>query len=157
LESIACFTGQLLDPTQPTPSVEKTQALLKLFETLTWQLQDDEEEVREEAARIVSLGIRLPYGVSSEKALTLVYDQQLKMFAGQNANESQVQLLIESLVSSFMGVGKPGMFFLYSFFSFFFFALFVAKLELTLYICPPSPPPYSSYCCRVITAKQDVV
>ncbi|KAG0052187.1 hypothetical protein BGZ83_002915 [Gryganskiella cystojenkinii] len=107
LESIACFTGQLLNPAQNTPSLEKTGAWLKLFETLIWQLQDDEEEVREECARIVSEGIRLPYGVSSEKALTLLYDRQLSLFAGKEASEDQVQLLLGSLVSSYMGIGKP--------------------------------------------------
>lgn len=78
------------------------------METLIWQLQDDEAEVREEAAQIVSAGLGLSYAVSAEKALTLVYDHQLRLFAGEQASETQVQLLVESLVSGIMGVGKPG-------------------------------------------------
>ncbi|KAI8598190.1 hypothetical protein EDD21DRAFT_194832 [Dissophora ornata] len=108
LESIAFFTNQLLDPSQPQLSVEKTQAYLKLFETLIWQLQDDEAEVREEATLIVSRGTRLSYAVSSEKALTLIYDHQTKIFAGKDASETQVQLLVESLVSGLVQAGEPG-------------------------------------------------
>ncbi|KAG0369393.1 hypothetical protein BGZ54_010051 [Gamsiella multidivaricata] len=107
LESIAFFTNQLLDPAQPQPSVEKTRAYLQLFETLIWQLQDDEADVREETTLIVSRGTRLPYAVSSEKALTLVYDHQAKLFAGKDASETQMQLLIESLVSSLESAGNP--------------------------------------------------
>lgn len=75
---------------------------------MIWQLQDDEVEVREEAAQIVSTGFGLSYAVSAEKALTLVYDHQLKLFAGEQASEAQVQMLVESLVSGIMGIGKPG-------------------------------------------------
>ena len=85
-----------------------TRAYLRLLETLIWQLQDDEVEVREEAAQIVSTGLGLSYAVSAEKALTLVYDHQLNLFAGELASETQVQLLVESLVSGIMGNGKPG-------------------------------------------------
>ncbi|KAG0305784.1 hypothetical protein BGZ98_003575 [Dissophora globulifera] len=107
LESIAFFTEQLLNPAQPQPSLEKTQAYLKLLETLIWQLQDDEAEVREEAAQIVSRGTRLPYAVSSEKALTLVYDLLVRMFAGSGASEAQMQLLVESLISGLESSGEP--------------------------------------------------
>lgn len=106
--SIAFFTDQLLAPDQAKPSLERTGAYLKLLETLTWLLQDDETEVREEAAKMVSRGIRLSYATSSEKALTLVYDHQIALFAGKDTNETQLQLLIESLVSGLMGLGKPG-------------------------------------------------
>lgn len=85
-----------------------TRAYLRLLETLIWQLQDDEVDVREEAAQIVSTGLGLSYAVSAEKALTLVYDHQLKLFAGELASETQIQLLVESLVSGIMGIGKPG-------------------------------------------------
>ncbi|KAG0333581.1 hypothetical protein BG000_009041 [Podila horticola] len=108
LESIAFFTKQLLDPKQSQPTEDITRAYLRLLETLIWQLQDDEVEVREEAAQIVSAGLGLSYAVSAEKALTLVYDHQLKLFAREQASETQVQLLVESLVSGIMGVGKPG-------------------------------------------------
>ncbi|KAF9192082.1 hypothetical protein BGZ51_006274 [Haplosporangium sp. Z 767] len=107
LESIAFFTDQLLAPDQEKPSLERTQAYLKLLETLTWQLQDDEAEVREEAAKMVSRGIQLSYAISSEKALTLIYDHQIALFAGKDADETQLQLLVESLVSGLMGLGKP--------------------------------------------------
>ncbi|KAG0204956.1 hypothetical protein BGX28_003257 [Mortierella sp. GBA30] len=107
LESIAFFTNQLLDPNQAQPSVGMTEAYLKLFETLTWQLQDDEGDVREEAAKIVSRGIQLSYAVSSEKALTLVYEHEVKLFLGKGADESQVRLLVESLVSEHTGTGEP--------------------------------------------------
>ncbi|KAF9214250.1 hypothetical protein BGZ59_004046 [Podila verticillata] len=108
LESIAFFTNQLLDPKQSQPAENVTRAYLRMLETLIWQLQDDEVEVREEAAQIVSTGLGLSYAVSAEKALTLVYDHQLKLFAGEQASETQVQLLVESLVSGIMGIGKPG-------------------------------------------------
>ncbi|KAF9124126.1 hypothetical protein BG015_005159 [Linnemannia schmuckeri] len=100
LESISFFTNQLMDPHQSQPSSNKTPAYLRLLETLTWLLQDDEAEVREEATLIVSRGIQLPYAVSSEKALTLVYDHQVQLFAGLNANEEQIQLLIGSLIQA---------------------------------------------------------
>jgi hypothetical protein len=99
-----------MDPLQPQPSFEMTPAYLRLLETLTWQLQDDEAEVREEATLIVSRGIQLPYAVSSEKALTLVYDHQIKLFAGQSANKEQIRLLIQSLVVGLQGTEDPGMF-----------------------------------------------
>ncbi|KAF9333758.1 hypothetical protein BG006_003206 [Podila minutissima] len=108
LESIAFFTNQLLDPEQSQPTEDVTRAYLRLLESLIWQLQDDEVEVREEAAQIVSTGFGLSYAVSAEKALTLVYDHQLKLFAGEQASEAQVQMLVESLVSGIMGIGKPG-------------------------------------------------
>ncbi|KAG0088140.1 hypothetical protein BGZ92_006556 [Podila epicladia] len=108
LESIAFFTNQLLDPEQSQPTEDVTRAYLRLLETLIWQLQDDEVEVREEAAQIVSTGFGLSYEVSAEKALTLVYEHQLKLFAGEQASEAQVQMLVESLVSGIMGIGKPG-------------------------------------------------
>ncbi|KAF9917861.1 hypothetical protein BX616_011056 [Lobosporangium transversale] len=107
LESIAFFTNDLLDPKQAPPSVDVTRAYLKLFEALIWQLQDDEQEVRDEATLIVSRASRLPYAVSSEKALTLVYDHQLCLFAGLGVNEIQLQLLVDSLISSLMGTNKP--------------------------------------------------
>ncbi|KAF9907416.1 hypothetical protein EC991_010977 [Linnemannia zychae] len=107
LESIAYFTNQLMDPLQPQPSPQKTPAYLRLLEALTWQLQDDEAEVREEVTLIVSRGIQLPYAVSSEKALTLVYDHQVKLFAGQGANEEQIRLLIQSLVFGLTGTEDP--------------------------------------------------
>lgn len=107
LESISFFTSQLMDPHQPHPSATKTPAYLRLLETLTWQLQDDEAEVREEATLIVSRGIQLPYAVSSEKALTLVYDHQVKLFAGRDANEEQIQLLIQALVFGLLGTEDP--------------------------------------------------
>ncbi|KAF9170126.1 hypothetical protein BGX21_009535 [Mortierella sp. AD011] len=103
LESISFFTNDLLDPSQPQPSVERTQAYLMLFEALIWQLQDDEVEVREEATLIVSRGTRLPYAVSSEKALTLIYDHQARLFAGKDATEPQLRLLVETLVSGLVG------------------------------------------------------
>ncbi|KAF9108100.1 hypothetical protein BGX29_003296 [Mortierella sp. GBA35] len=107
LESISFYTNQLMDPHQSQPSVDKTPAYLRLLETLTWQLQDDEAEVREEATLIVSRGIQLPYAVSAEKALTLVYDHQVKLFAGKDANEEQIRLLIQSLVSGLLGTEEP--------------------------------------------------
>ncbi|KAG0379534.1 hypothetical protein BGX24_012779 [Mortierella sp. AD032] len=103
LESISFFTNQLMNPHQPQPSSEKTPAYLRLLETLTWQLQDDEAEVRDEATLVVSRGIQLPYAVSSEKALTLVYEHQVKLFAGRDANEEQIRLLIQSLVCGLLG------------------------------------------------------
>ncbi|KAF9103900.1 hypothetical protein BGX27_010317 [Mortierella sp. AM989] len=107
LESIAFFSDDLLDPKQPQPTTERTQAYLKLFEALIWQLQDDEAEVREEATLIVSRGTRLPYAVSSEKALTLIYDHQVNLFAGKGATEQQLQLLVNTLVSGLVGNDKP--------------------------------------------------
>ncbi|KAF9963955.1 hypothetical protein BGZ70_007081 [Mortierella alpina] len=107
LESIAFFAPHFLAPRQEQPSADITEAYLKLFETLTWQLQDDEADVREEAAQIVSRGIQLPYAVSSEKALTLIYDLQLKLFAGKEATESQLNHLVESLISGYIGKGQP--------------------------------------------------
>ncbi|KAF9961157.1 hypothetical protein BGZ72_004662 [Mortierella alpina] len=108
LESIAFFTHHLLAPSQVQPSVHMTEVYLKLFEALTWQLQDDEADVREDAARIVSRGIQLSYAVSSEKALTLIYEHQLKLFAGKEATESQLDHLVESLISAYTGKGEPG-------------------------------------------------
>ncbi|KAI1314886.1 hypothetical protein EDD11_001609 [Mortierella claussenii] len=109
LKSIAYFTPQLLDPEQPQPAVDVTSAYLKLFETLIWQLQDDEAEVREEAALIVSRGSRLPYAVSAEKAVAMIYDYQVRLFAG--GEEKQVQLLVNTLISRLMDVEDPGKYF----------------------------------------------
>ncbi|KAF9923057.1 hypothetical protein FBU30_006846 [Linnemannia zychae] len=107
LESISFFTNQLMDPNQPQPSIDKTPAYLRLLETLTWQLQDDDADVREMATLAVSRGIQLPYAVSSEKALTLVYDYQVKLFAGLRATEEQTRLLIKSLVYGLLGTEDP--------------------------------------------------
>ncbi|KAF9574599.1 hypothetical protein EC968_006013 [Mortierella alpina] len=107
LESIAFFAHHLLAPNGEQPSTDMTQPYLKLFETLTWQLQDDEADVREEAAQIVSRGIQLSYAVSSEKALTMIYDHQLKLFAGKGATELQLNHLVESLISAYIGKGQP--------------------------------------------------
>lgn len=108
-----------MDPHQPHPSTTKAPAYLRLLETLTWQLQDDEAEVREEATLIVSRGIQLPYAVSSEKALTLVYDHQVKLFGGPDANEEQIRLLIQALVFGLLGTEDPGK----SLFCFLFFSI----------------------------------
>lgn len=97
-----------MDPHQPQPSSSKTPAYLRLLETLTWQLQDDEAEVREEATLTVSRGIQLPYAVSSEKALTLVYDHMVQLFAGKDANDEQIRLLIQALVLGLLGTEDPG-------------------------------------------------
>ncbi|KAF9207160.1 hypothetical protein BGZ49_001078 [Haplosporangium sp. Z 27] len=107
LESIAFFTNDLLDPNQAQPSTEITKAYLELFEALIWLLQDDEAEVREKATLIISRGTRLPYAVSSEKALTLIYDHQVRLFAGKDASEAQLRLLVDTLVSGLEGDVKP--------------------------------------------------
>jgi hypothetical protein len=115
-----------MDPHQPHPSSSKTPAYLRLLETLTWQLQDDEAEVREEATLIVSRGIQLPYAVSSEKALTLVYDHMVQLFAGKDANDEQIRLLIQTLVFGLLGTEDPGK----STTFFVFFSLFLSFLFL---------------------------
>ncbi|KAG0349005.1 hypothetical protein BG004_002863 [Podila humilis] len=108
LASISLFTSQLLGPHQRQPAESVTAACIRLFETLIWQLQDDEVDVREKAAQIVSSGLGLSYAVSAEKALTLVYDHQLQLFAGDHASEVQTLLVLNSLVSSITDVGEPG-------------------------------------------------
>ncbi|KAF9430596.1 hypothetical protein BGZ94_005769 [Podila epigama] len=107
LESIAYFTDNLLDRQQGQPSDKVTNAYLRLFGTLICQLQDDEAEIREEAAQIVSRGLGLSYAVSAEKALTLVYDYQLDIFAGEHASEAQLTRLFLTLIIN-MGPGDSG-------------------------------------------------
>ncbi|KAF9585910.1 hypothetical protein BGW38_000100, partial [Lunasporangiospora selenospora] len=107
MESMSSFSDRLLDPVQhQSPSEPVTRAYLELFEALTWQLQDDEQEVREAGALVVSRGLQLPSAISAEKALTLVYDHQLNLFAGAG-KETQCQMLVNALVSQLMGTGKP--------------------------------------------------
>ncbi|KAG0232556.1 putative death-receptor fusion protein-domain-containing protein [Mortierella sp. GBAus27b] len=107
LESISFFTDQLLDPQQTQPSFEKTRAYLQLFEALIWQLQDDEAEIRESATQVISRGSRLPCAVSSEKALMMIYDDQIKRFGGKGATEPQMLLLLDALVSGLVANSDP--------------------------------------------------
>ena len=152
-----------MDPHQPQPTASKTPAYLRLLETLTWQLQDDEADVREEATLIVSCGIQLPYAVSSERALTLVYDHQVKLFAGKDANEEQIRLLIHSLVSGLTGTEDPGTcvfpLILLGHLSFFFDDKTCRSVSCCFELNHWSftSTNYSPRCVRVIAAQQDSV
>ncbi|KAF9158992.1 hypothetical protein DFQ26_007031 [Actinomortierella ambigua] len=111
MESLAFFAAQLLRPTQSiVPQDDAVPAELMLFSTLIRLLQDDDVDVRDEMAMVVSKALGLDFGVIAERVLVLLYDKLVERFAsgqGTILSEARVQMLTQLLVEDLLGIGKP--------------------------------------------------
>ncbi|KAG0244170.1 hypothetical protein BGW41_000157 [Actinomortierella wolfii] len=110
MESIAFFAAQLLSTSSISHQDGAVPAELMLFSTLIRLLQDDDVDVRDETAVLVSKGLGLDFAVIAERVLVLLYDELLKRFAskkGATLSEARIQMLVQLLVEDLMGTSKP--------------------------------------------------
>ncbi|KAF9976771.1 hypothetical protein BGZ73_007906 [Actinomortierella ambigua] len=110
-ESLAFFADQLLRlDTSIAPQDDAVPAELMLFSSLIRLLQDDDVDVRDEIALIVSKGLGLDFAVIAEQVLVMLYDKLVERFAscqGKMVSEPRVQMLTQLLVEDLMGTSKP--------------------------------------------------